>query len=134
MIPETRLETDFERIDLRRLHEIDLIGAAIGQAVEGSGAVASAVASVEKNVVGGLPVDDRASRDTAGRPAVFKAAGERKTKALERRNADVPRLVPYGLKEIGRQTASMLELRHGEKIGITSSRERVWQTVKRPGG
>src|SRR3546814_14181774 len=37
IIPETRLETDFERIDLYRLHELDLIGADIGHAVEGSG-------------------------------------------------------------------------------------------------
>src|SRR3546814_3181559 len=60
IVPEARLDPAFERIDLLGLDEIDLVGAAISEAVEGPRAVAAAVAGVDHDILDRLPVDDRA--------------------------------------------------------------------------
>src|SRR3546814_15564953 len=61
IVPEARLEADLEGIDLFGLHEIDLIGAAISEPVEGARAIAAAVAAIDEDNVGGIPGDRKSS-------------------------------------------------------------------------
>src|SRR3546814_21069360 len=62
IVPEARLDPAFERIDLLGLYEIDLVGAAISEAVEGPRAVAAAVARSEERRVGNECVSTCRSR------------------------------------------------------------------------
>src|SRR3546814_2188743 len=62
----------------------------------------SDVCSSDLDIVGGLPVDDRASGHAARRATVLEARRQRNAESLERRDDDVPGLVANGLEEIGR--------------------------------
>src|SRR3546814_13678684 len=82
IVPEARLDPACERIDLLGLDEIDLVGAAISEAVEGPRAVAAAVAGVDHDILDRLPVDDRAPGDASRRALVPETARKRDPQTL----------------------------------------------------
>src|SRR3546814_7537023 len=83
IVPEARLDPAFERIDLLGLDEIDLVGAAISEAVEGPRAVAAAVAGVDHDILDRLPVDDRAPGDASRRALAPETRSEEHTSEIQ---------------------------------------------------